>query len=156
MARVNRKNIEKIFGKIFEDSRQINREEIEIILKKIEKKNKRYDGEEVSDVKAIEIAFEKIKYNFSRIYGEGKAKSTLVNLEKCINFIEYEIENIKRFNQEEGNINIMKDLITHLEIALNLDVTFYTSLLCIYHYCLEKENLSFNNTRFSSERRNRR
>ena len=38
---------------------------------------------------------------------------------------------------------LLKELITHTEIALNLDISFHTSLENIYRYSLEKERVYF-------------
>ena len=84
MAKVNKKYIESIFNKIHEDFNRLDYSQRNELLKSMEKKAKIFNGKGISDVEAIGISFEKIKYHFARIYGEGKAKSTLVNLKKSI------------------------------------------------------------------------
>ena len=158
MSKVNKKNIEKIFYKIEENFNELEyREQLEVLMN-MEKKATMYNGEDMSDMKAIEIAFDKVKYHFARIYSEGKAKSTLVNLKNYIDLVESGCRYIKTTNywQQERAMLVIRDLITYLEINLNLDISFYTSLLNLYHECLEKDNLSFNNVAQYSERRKNR
>lgn len=153
MARVTKKNIEIIFDKIYENFTEFDYGLKREMLQYIENKSKVYNGENMSDKKAIEIAFEKIKYHFARIYAEGKSKKTLVNLKRYIDYVEQGYEYIgQEYNQRETVI--FKDLITYLEISLNLDVSFPTSLLNIYEYCKEKDNLSFGRIIANSERGN--
>ena len=45
--------------------------------------------------------------------------------------------------QAYATIKMLKELITHLEIALNLDISFHTSLNTIYADCLQKERVYF-------------
>lgn len=158
MAKVNKKYIESIFNKIHKNFNQFDYSQKNKILKSIEKKAKILNGKNISDVEAIAISFEKIKYHFARIYGEGKAKSTLVNLKKSIDFIEYGYSCIKSFKDEEKEreLEVIKDLITFVEISLNMDISFYTSLLNLYQVSLEKDNLSFNHFKLFSERRQTR
>ena len=118
------------------------------VLRKLEKKAKIFDGEQVSDFTAIEIAFEKIKYFFARVYSEGKAKSTLSSLKKCMDIVEKEINHSKNYINNERQIAMLKDIIAYIELSLNLDVSFHTSLMNLYECCLEKEKVTMNDIEY--------
>ena len=156
MAVVNKKNIEAIFNKIDEEFALMVYSEKKQVLSELEKQAKTFNGEEVSDLEAIEIAFEKIKYYVARIYSEGKAKSTLANLKRCMDAVENEIAHTKNLINNERQVCMLKDFLTHLEITLNLDVSFHTSLLNVYEQCLEKkENVYFSDIQYKYQRRGR-
>ena len=158
MSKVNRKNIEIIFEKINEKFEELDYSEKKELLECMERKTKVYKGENISDIKAMKIALEKVKYHFSRIYSEGKAKSTLMNLRSCIDFVEANYGFVEQFKDDEVRYEcaVIKEQITYLEIALGIDVTFYTSLMNIYQDSLEKKSLSFNNVVSFSQRRRKR
>lgn len=144
MAGITRRDVEKIFSEIEDNFVKINSEERMYILRKLEKKANTYDGELVSEEKALKISFERIKYNVSRLYAEGKAISTLVVAKKYLDSIEECFKYISNLQKNEKEIAMLKELITHTEIALNLDISFHTSLENIYRYSLEKDRVYFN------------
>lgn len=156
MSGISKKNIETIFEKIDENFVSMRYSEKKQVLSELEKKGKTFDGEEVSDFIAIEIAFDKVKYYAARIYSEGKAKSTLAGLKRCLDAVEWGIYETRNLQKDERQISMLKDLITHLEIALNLDVSFHTSLMNIYQQCLEKQgNVYFSDIQHKYESRGR-
>jgi len=155
MAKVNKRSIEVIFNKVYENFDELSYYEQIELLNDLEKKANLYEGEEIDEYKVIEMAFERVKYCFARIYSEGKAKSTLVNLKKNIDFLE-EVMDKENIYYLDTRFNMIKELITHLEITLNLDVSFHMSLLDIYQRCLEKDNVTFNDLKFPPQGRYKR
>ena len=155
MSGVSKKNIEAIFDKVDKDFYQKDYYQKKKILKDLERKAKTFDGEEASDF--IELAFDKVKYYVARIYSEGKAKSTLANLKKCIDAVEWEIDEVRNSSKSERKISMLKELLTYLEITLNLDVSFHTSLMDIYEQCVEvqQDTLHFNDIRYKYGSRGR-
>jgi hypothetical protein len=141
MSSITKKDVESVFEKIYEDFASMNYSQKLEILKMLEKKANTFDEIEVESSLAIAIAFEKIKYYFARIYSEGKAKSTLVNLKRSIDSIDNHIFYYTNYDGNEDYAQIIKELITHLQISMHLDVSFHTTLISIYEQCLEKENV---------------
>ena len=156
MARVNKKRIDEIFGKIYGNFNELDFSQKRELLMHLERKAMLYNGKEISEVKAVGIALEKIKYHFARIYSEGKSVSTLITLKKYIDFVDNEYKELQKYRQGNSGLERIKELITYLEIRLNLDVSFYGSLFNIYEECLYNRNLSFDYIVLSSERRNNR
>lgn len=144
MAGISKKDIEKIFSQIDQNFEYVNEEERLYVLRKLEKKANTYNGDLVSEEQAINIAFEKIRYNVARIYSEGKSITTLVGIKKYITAIDNTLNFINNLQRNEKEIKMLKELITHIEIALNLDISFHTSLNTIYADCLQKERVYFN------------
>ena len=144
MSGITRRDIEKVYSKIGEELEYMDSQERFHILRQIEKKANSYNGDVVSDEKALQISYEKLKYNVARIYGEGKALSTLVGITKYLEAIDDTLNYICNLQKNEKEVMMLKDLITYLEISLRLDVSFHTSLENIYRDCMQKERVYFN------------
>lgn len=139
MAIVNRKNIEKILVDIDEQFDLYNYVQRMEVLHHLEREKSLYNGEPLSEYTLMKMAVEKIEYSFAMVYCEGKAKSTMTRLNKLIQEIKKEVE-IQANYKNNGNYNeILKDLITYVQITMNLDITFYSSLLNLYKMCNQKE-----------------
>ena len=143
MAGITRYDVERVYSKIREGFIELDGEERMFVLRKLERKANTYNGELISEEMALHFAFEKIKYNVARIYAEGKAISTLAVAKKYLDTMESCLEYISNVQKNEREILLLKELITHTEIALNLDISFHTSLENIYRYSLEKERVYF-------------
>lgn len=139
MAVVNRKNIEKIFMSIDENFSTYSYGQKLEFLYHLERENSFYNGERLSESELLMMAIEKIEYDFARIYCEGKAKSTITRLNKLIKEIKMEAEDQSNYLEKGKCDEIIKDLITYVQISMNLDITFYKSLLNLYKMCLENE-----------------
>ena len=155
MAAVSKKSIKDILEKIDESFFIKDYSEKIKILEQIEKQANTINGEEVTGIEAIKIAYEKIKYYVSRIYGEGKAKSTLDTCRKSMVFIEDEIDNAKNQNVFQNQINMLKECITYLDISLNLEISFPTCLLDLYGQSLEKGKVNFTDIQAKYQRKKR-
>lgn len=144
MSGITRRDIEKIYSKIGDELEYMDSKERAYVLRQIEKKANSYNGDVVSDEKALQIAYDKLKYNVARIYGEGKSLSTLVGVTKYLEAIDDTLNYICNLQKNEKEVMMLKDLITYLEISLRLDVSFHTSLENIYRDCMQKERVYFN------------
>ena len=139
MAVVNRKNIEKMLCNIDEEFLTYGNERKLEILQNLERKNNLYNGERLSEYELMRMAIEKIEYDFAHIYCEGKAKSTITRLNKLIKEIKNEVEMKSNYKDEETYNEVLKDLITYVQIVMNLDITFSCSLLRLHKIHLEQE-----------------
>lgn len=137
MAVVNKKNIEKILMNIDEEFSEYSYGQKLEILAFLEKKNRVYNGERLSELTLMMMAIEKIEYDFARIYCEGKAKSTITRLNKLINEVKMRTEALP--NHIEKGDETLKNLITYIQITMNMDITFYRSLLNLYNMCSQNE-----------------
>lgn len=150
--RINSKNIEKIFEKIDEKFQNIEYSEKISILGKLENKANIYNDEEVSQISKINIAFDNIKYHFSRVYCEGKSSRSLKTIQRHIDELEYEINNFQNYRDEQL-YKMIKYHITCLQIMLNLELNFYTSLIDLYEECLNKEERNLNQEKEGRKKR---
>lgn len=130
---VNRNNIEKILdncetrGNVIEE------------LHYLEEKNKIINGEKITDIYAIRLALERIKFHLDRFDTEKYAKSVILMKNNCLRDLEKEIKNLRDNYNDERQISLIKDLITYIEMSFDMDITFYTSLLNL-GICAEGKN----------------
>ena len=130
---VNRNNIEKILdncetrGNVIEE------------LHYLEEKNKIINGEKITDIYAIRLALERIKFHLDMFDTEKYAKSVILMKNNCLRDLEKEIKNLRDNYNDERKISLIKDLITYIEMSFDMDITFYTSLLNL-GICAEGKN----------------
>ncbi len=137
--KVNRDNIEKIFDKCKLDNGQ---EDLKYYLYYNERKNKTINNELVSDVYAIRMAMGKIKFHLDMFDVENYSKSVLLVKNNYLKSLEREIRELGDNYKDERKISLIKDCITYVEMSLNLDITFYTSLLNLYECSFKKKNIT--------------
>lgn len=133
---VNRNNIERILdncearGNVVEE------------LHYLEEKNKIINGEKITDIYAIRLASERIKFHLDRFDAEKYAKSVILMKNSCMKDLEKEIRNLKDNYRDERQISLIKDLITYIEMSFDMDITFYTSLLNLGEYADDKNKVN--------------
>lgn len=137
--KVNKDNIEKIFDKCKLDNEN---EDLVYSLYCNERKNKTINNEIISDEYAIRMAMKKIKFHLDMFDAENYSKSVLLVKNSYLKTLEKEIRELRDNYKDERRISLIKDCITYVEMSLNLDITFYTSLLNLYEYSLEKKNIT--------------
>lgn len=143
MAVVNKKNIERIFDKLSVEIYKLPKSERREAIRSLEEKKRTYGGEKVSEYQAVALAIEKLEYSMARIYGEGKAKSTLVTLNKAMSIIKGEFERISNYKENEYQMEMIKEFITYVEIYIDMEVSFYRSLVNLYEYFETQDKVNF-------------
>ncbi len=137
--KVNKDNIEKIFDKCKLDNEN---EDLVYSLYYNERKNKTINNEIIPDEYAIRMAMKKIKFHLDMFDAENYSKSVLLVKNSYLKTLEKEIRELRDNYKDERKISLIKDCITYVEMSLNLDITFYTSLLNLYECSLEKKNIT--------------
>lgn len=137
--KVNKDNIEKIFDKCKLDN---EKEDLVYSLYYNERKNKTINNEIIPDEYAIRMAMKKIKFHLDMFDAENYSKSVLLVKNSYLKTLEKVIRELGDNYKDERRISLIKDCITYVEMSLNLDITFYTSLLNLYECSLEKKNIT--------------
>ena len=88
------------------------------------------------------MAMKKIKFHLDMFDAENYSKSVLLVKNSYLKTLEKEIRELRDNYKDERKISLIKDCITYVEMSLNLDITFYTSLLNLYECSLEKKNIT--------------
>ena len=136
---INKNSIEKIFEKI---DGAISEPDIDYIydeLFSLEMKNKVYNNEMISDEIAINYAMRKIKYHLSRFSSEKYSKNVVAIFNRYMRALEQDYSLLEKCVNKEKQIALLKDCITFVELSMDLDITFYTSLFNLYKYCIDNE-----------------
>ena len=139
---ISKAKIEKMRDKISPELKERDGEFIEWYLRNLEEKNRIYDDEEISELELVERALSRIDYYVSRVYVEGKAKSTIITIKKCLDLIKSEFKMSFNYNYNQRYVDLIKDCITYMEIGLNLDISFYSSLIYLYKTCDDNKKIN--------------
>lgn len=155
MRSITKKKIENLLLKVDENFFERDYIHQKAILDIYERRANVYNGERVDEITAIKMAFERLKYEFNRVYIEGKHKRTITTIGKHMKYMEYTINHLEYYGDFYDYKRAAKEAITYMQIILNVDVSFHTLLMDLYEICNENEKINFGDIENQNRRRRR-
>ena len=137
MIIVTTKHVEKAFNDIDEDWKKWDHKEFAQKLLALEKSNRIFAGGKISQQALANRAVMGIDYYISRFANEEYDIDTINRFKSNM---EVTKRSLSKANSNELYLKITKRQLTFIQVALQLDVSFPTELMALYHMSLIKRN----------------